>query len=89
VDEVSLLTDGLQMLALCLGDKRVHSPFFLPMFRALRATDSTSALQKPFRDFLSSPRVNDRTDDDKTLILATRRLPDDTPEPLQQSEPAS
>ena len=35
VDELALLTDGLQMLALRYADKSVHSPFFLPMFQAL------------------------------------------------------
>jgi hypothetical protein len=34
-------------------------------------------LQEPFHAFLTSPPVNRRTDDDKTLILATRRQPDD------------
>ena len=72
MDELALLTDGLQMLALRFADKSVHGPFFLPMFQALRAAESASALQTPLRDFLNSPAVNRRTDDDKTLILATR-----------------
>jgi hypothetical protein len=75
VNEVALLSDGLQMLALKIADKSVHNPFFLPMFKALRAAQDDSALAAPLRTFLDSANVNARTDDDKTLILATRVLP--------------
>jgi hypothetical protein len=86
VDELALLTDGLQMLALSYAEKRVHAPFFRPMFQTLRATEDPSALQQPFLAFLTSQRVNERTDDDKTLILATRRLPDDPALSVRQPE---
>ncbi len=89
VDELALLTDGLQMLALRYAEKMVHAPFFRPMFQALRAADSSAELQAPFHDFLTSPQVNRRTDDDKTLILATRRKPDDPAQLLRQPEPTS
>lgn len=71
-NEVAMSTDGLQMLALKYADKTVHSPFFAPMFRALRAAENAADLAGPLKDFLDSPAVNERTDDDKTLILATR-----------------
>ncbi|HEY7422724.1 MAG TPA: PP2C family serine/threonine-protein phosphatase [Gemmataceae bacterium] len=87
VDELALLTDGLQMLALRFADKSVHGPFFLPMFQVLRAAEPPSSLETPLRDFLTSPQVNRRTDDDKTLILATRRLPDDAVHLVRQPEP--
>ncbi len=79
VDEVSLLTDGLQMLALNFGAKTVHRPFFAPMFELLRQTSAHEELIVPFRQFLDSPSVNARTDDDKTLILATRLYSDASP----------
>ena len=41
--------------------------FFTRMLRRLET------LAEPFRAFLDSPRVNGRTDDDKTLLLAVRR----------------
>jgi len=72
VQEAALLTDGLQMLALKFAEQVVHAPFFLPMFKALRAAEDFSALAGPLRAFLDSPQVNARTDDDKTLVLATR-----------------
>jgi hypothetical protein len=89
VDELALITDGLQMLALHLADRSVHDAFFMPMFQALRAVESTSSLETPLRDFLTSPQVNRRTDDDKTLILATRRLPNDAAHLVRQPEAAS
>ena len=73
IDELAVLTDGLQMLALDYRLKQAHTPFFQPMFAALQRVEDVSSLKLPFRDFLNSPRVNERTDDDKTLMLATRR----------------
>jgi hypothetical protein len=72
VDEVALLSDGLQALCLNYAAKGAHGPFFLPMFRPLREAPSGASLLKALRQFLDSPQVNERTDDDKTLILATR-----------------
>lgn len=72
VDEVALFTDGIQLLALSYSARKAHGPFFLPMFESLGKTDDPSALNLPLRQFLSSDSVNERTDDDKTLILASR-----------------
>jgi protein phosphatase 2C-like protein len=68
--EVALLTDGLQRLALSYADKSVHAQFFVPMFQALLAADPPDLLGPELERFLDSPAVNERTDDDKTLILA-------------------
>jgi hypothetical protein len=74
VHEVALLTDGLQGLALRFQTREAHGPFFAPMFSRLR--DESAArprrLQGELRAFLDSPAVNQRTDDDKTLVMATR-----------------
>jgi hypothetical protein len=74
VDELALFTDGLQTLALRIAEHRAHGPFFAPLFRTLRAArgPDTEPLREPLRRFLDSPRVNERTEDDKTLVLATR-----------------
>lgn len=75
IDEIALFTDGLQMLALDYGSASVHQPFFTPMFSRLRLeSPGESLLSAALEDFLNSPAVNSRTDDDKTLLLATRRL---------------
>jgi hypothetical protein len=77
VDEFALLTDGLQGLALRLGAREVHGPFFSPMFEQLREEEEPASLSlvAELRAFLDSPAVNRRTDDDKTLVLATRLGP--------------
>jgi hypothetical protein len=74
-DEVSLLTDGLQRLALVFATREAHSPFFEPMFAALRGVDPSRCIQlnADLARFLASPAINARTDDDKTLVIATRR----------------
>ncbi len=72
-DEVALFTDGLQTLALDFNRRQAHGPFFEPMFRALGDAAEPELLSGPLVEFLSSPAVTERTDDDKTLILAARR----------------
>jgi hypothetical protein len=78
LDALALLTDGLQSLALDHAEKRAHPPFFAPLFRFLRDAPHSDELTDRLRRFLGSERVNQRTDDDKTLILATRCPPHDT-----------
>lgn len=69
---VSAFTDGLQALALNLAGRCAHEPFFAPMFKLLTDAVEPSDLNVPFRQFLNSKAVNDRTDDDKTLVIAVR-----------------
>ncbi len=75
IQEVALLSDGLQRLALAFDTKTPHLPFFDPMFVRLRqqTPEQCDLLQGPLMQFLGSDEVSSRTDDDKTLILATRR----------------
>jgi hypothetical protein len=79
IDEIALFTDGLQRLALHFQSQTAHAPFFHPMFTPLRQSPEgfSEKLSHSLAAFLSSPQVNDRTDDDKTLVLATRRGIDD------------
>ncbi len=76
VAEVAVLTDGLQMLALDFAQARVHDRFFRPLFKTVRDGPDGETLKSSLLEFLDSKRVNDRTDDDKTLFLATRIPPD-------------
>jgi hypothetical protein len=73
--DVAVFTDGLQRLALQFSTQSVHVPFFTPMFERLAAEPAGHPLplQQHLLNFLNSAAVNERTDDDKTLILATRR----------------
>ncbi|MCK5684068.1 protein phosphatase 2C domain-containing protein [bacterium] len=74
IDEISLLSDGLQRLALHFNKKIPHAPFFDPMLAVLRQQQAGKKkhLNSQLASFLDSPQVNERTDDDKTLVLATR-----------------
>jgi hypothetical protein len=80
-EEVALFTDGLQPLALHYATRSAHTPFFLPLFEAL-ASHPPEDLRGPMLAFFDSPAVNGRTDDDKTLILATCRSPSHAVQPI-------
>jgi hypothetical protein len=77
IDEVAIFTDGLQRLALHMQSQTVHLPFFRPMFAPLRHGQAgyMEELSVALVQFLGSEAVNSRTDDDKTLILASRLSP--------------
>lgn len=72
--EIALFSDGLQRLSLHTATKSVHAPFFAPMFyRLAHETPGFSHFLEPeLARFLGSAEVNKRTDDDKTLVLATQ-----------------
>jgi hypothetical protein len=73
--DLALMTDGLQRLALRIESRSPHAPFFEPMFRALENAPCgfASGFEPALAAFLGSEAVNARTDDDKSLVLATRR----------------
>lgn len=60
-------TDGLERVALRLSDWSPFSPFFKPFEDCLRLAPDQAA--DYLQTFLSSERLNARTDDDKTLLL--------------------
>lgn len=72
IDECVVFTDGLERLILRFDNHTVHRPFIEPMLQNMRSAESTDHFFTPLREFLASARINERTDDDKTLILATR-----------------
>ncbi|MBY0248650.1 MAG: protein phosphatase 2C domain-containing protein [Nitrospiraceae bacterium] len=69
---VAAFTDGIQRLALNMATNTAHGPFFTPFFTILATVSEMQEdqLQTELVRFLSSPAVNERTDDDKTLALA-------------------
>ena len=73
-EEIAMFSDGLQRLALVYQSQTVHNPFFEPMFAQLRNADvrTCDVLSDQLARFLDSPIINERTDDDKTLVLASR-----------------
>jgi serine/threonine protein phosphatase PrpC len=77
VVEAALLTDGLQAIALNYQQQIAHEPFFKGLFAPLRTAEEgcPRELSESLAAFLSSARVNEKTDDDKTLVLASRIEP--------------
>jgi Protein phosphatase 2C len=69
VHGVALLTDGLQLLASNTATHDPHPPFFRPLFAF---ASQSNASNEELEAFLDSDRVCQRTDDDKTLVLAVR-----------------
>jgi Protein phosphatase 2C len=75
VDEIALFTDGIQNLVLDYRTRSPHAPFFSPLFNWLRPRSSgySQELADSLAAYLNSEKINSRTDDDKTLVMATRR----------------
>jgi hypothetical protein len=70
--EIAILSDGLQRLALNYQTREAHTPFFGGLFPTVRSVPEVELAQmrEKLSAYLDSPKVNDRTDDDKTLVLA-------------------
>ena len=66
IKSIAVFTDGIQRLALKLPRGDPHAPFFIPLFDRLERLAEPD-MQKLLQDFLDSPQVNARTDDDKSL----------------------
>lgn len=73
VRSLAVMSDGLIRLALKMPDQEPHAPFFEPLFRFASTIEDAGQAAGQLADFLASERVNARTDDDKSLILAVLR----------------
>lgn len=76
VDEFAVFSDGIEHLVLNTATTEVYAPFFDRMLQPVRKVAEpglNETLSMGLEKYLSSPTINDRTSDDKTLILATRR----------------
>ena len=67
---VALMTDGIEGISISSKDKTVSHLFYDPFFQAFQhekfhQKDVEAALER----FLSSERINKKTDDDKTLLF--------------------
>lgn len=75
VEELAVFTDGIERLVLQFDTQTAFGPFFETMFGPLRTVTAGGrdrSLSRQLRSFLDSAALTDRTDDDKTLILARR-----------------
>jgi len=78
VREIALFSDGIERLVLDFSASAVHSPSFRPIFKWLAGTLPGDKRQpsEALITYLGSDHVNMRTDDDKTLVMATRADPE-------------
>jgi hypothetical protein len=73
VAEVAIFSDGVENLVLRRKLRDVHAPFFnamLPPVRALPQPGRDASLSAKLAAYLGSPVIVDKTDDDKTLVIA-------------------
>jgi hypothetical protein len=81
IAKFAAFSDGLQSLALHFASQSAHREFFGPMFSALDSEEPGFSLRQSdaLADFLRSERINARTDDDRSLILASQPRLESTP----------
>lgn len=76
IERFASFSDGIENLVLHQATKSVHAPFFAAMLGPVEQS-TTPGLDDELSDslvkYLGSERVCERTDDDKTLILASRK----------------
>jgi hypothetical protein len=72
--DLAIFSDGLERLALDFASSSAFNRFFDPMSLPLGGLPPGRGriLSCRLKEFLGSPRVSERTDDDKTLIVAQR-----------------
>ncbi|MFB6414375.1 PP2C family serine/threonine-protein phosphatase [Bradyrhizobium tunisiense] len=76
IDEFAMFSDGIERMVLHTATKSVNNDFFEQMLRPVRVSNSWGVDQKlssGLKAYLGSAPVNARTDDDKSLVMATRR----------------
>lgn len=74
VEDVILFSDGIFAVAVDYQTNKPHEPFLMPMIAPLRNNIEINGLNEKLEKFLASPKINEKTDDDKTIILASRRV---------------
>jgi hypothetical protein len=78
VMELALFSDGLERVLLNIAEQRAHAPAFDKMLKPLRTTDGQghiASLSEALARYLVDPAIISRTDDDVTLVIAARLIP--------------
>lgn len=73
IENLILFSDGIFAVAVDYKTNQPHQPFLRPMIAPLINGQNVEGLNAKLAEFLASPKINEKTDDDKTLILASRR----------------
>ena len=72
VRDFVIFSDGLQHLALNESERRPYAGFFQPLLDTVRGADELDRTKEQLEAFLSSDRVNGKTDDDKSIVIGCR-----------------
>ncbi len=75
IDRLAVFTDGIERLALDFTINQPHGPFFSGISKPVAASQLQGCdvgLSAMLGSYLMSDAINARTDDDKTLIIASR-----------------
>ena len=72
IEDLILFSDGIFAVAVNYQTGKPHEPFLMPMIAPLRNGNAPNDLNGKLENFLASPKLNEKTDDDKTIILASR-----------------
>jgi hypothetical protein len=72
VRDFVMFSDGLQRLALNEAERAPHPQFFRPLIDIVRSAEALDTTRDSLEAFLSSDRVNSKTDDDKSIIVGCR-----------------
>ena len=74
IEDLILFSDGIYAVAVDYQNNQPHEPFLMPMIAPLRKGAALEDLNEKLEKFLASPKINEKTDDDKTIILASRAV---------------
>lgn len=72
----SLFSDGIESLALDFKQKSPHPPFFSNLLKSVDNAATSGYLKNlssALGEFLNSEKINERTDDDKSLIIISTK----------------
>ncbi|MGI9035371.1 MAG: PP2C family serine/threonine-protein phosphatase [Pyrinomonadaceae bacterium] len=72
IEDLILFSDGIFAVAVDYQTNEPHEPFLMPMIAPLRNGNANNGLNEKLGKFLASPKLGEKTDDDKTIILASR-----------------
>jgi hypothetical protein len=75
IHEIAVFTDGIESLVLQYATQTVHGPFFDMIFGPVRNRPHAGldeGLSHQLKAYLESDMICSRTDDDKTLLIASR-----------------
>ena len=73
LDALAIFSDGIERLALSFANNVPHAPFFNGIIKPVEQSSITGrdhSLSIKLANYLNSAEVNERTDDDKSLIIA-------------------